>query len=157
LICGYLGQNINWHVGFGAACFFMILGQIQFITGVKKTRGLPPDVSKLKEKIVLHLLDRESIIYLFSLAVVAMVVLLLQYPRIMNYIMLPITACAFAYVFIISLRFSEQERSKVFAANTFFLISSLFWACFEQCSGSLSLFVLHNVNLNIAGIQLSGL
>ena len=29
LICGYLGQNINWHLGFGAACIFMIIGQVQ--------------------------------------------------------------------------------------------------------------------------------
>ena len=34
LICGYLGQNINWHLGFGAACIFMIIGQAQFISGI---------------------------------------------------------------------------------------------------------------------------
>lgn len=157
LICGYLGQNINWHIGFGAACFFMILGQIQFITGVKKKHGLPPDVQKLKEKIFLNLLDREVVIYLLSLVVVALVVFTIEYPGIMNVIMLPITVVSFAYILFISFRFTKQERWKLFAALTLLLITSFFWAGYEQCAGSLSLFVLHNVNLNLGSIKLSGL
>lgn len=157
LICGYLGQNINWHLGFGAACFFMILGQTQFILGIKKTQGLPPDIQKLKEKIFLNLLDREAIIYLLTLVVVALVVLTLQYPGIMNVVMLPITAFSFIYIIFISFRFTKQERWKLFAALSLFLTGSLFWAAYEQCAGSLSLFVLHNVNLNVAGMTLSGL
>ena len=157
LICGYLGQNINWHVGFGAACFFMIIGQIQFIWGVKKTQGLPPDIKNLKEKIFLKVLDREAIIYLLTLVVIALVVITLQHPGIMNVVMLPVTAFSFIYIIFISFRYTKQERWKLFAALTMFLTGSLFWAAYEQCAGSLSLFVLHNVNLNIAGMKLSGL
>ena len=157
LICGYLGQNINWHIGFGAACFFMIIGQIQFITGVKKIHGLPPNMQKLKAKIFINLLDREAIIYILSLVVVALVVITLEYPGIMNVIMLPITIISFVYVFIVSFRFTKQEQWKLFAALIMLLMTSLFWAAYEQCAGSLSLFVLHNVNLNLAGIKLSGL
>ena len=50
LICGYLGQNINWHLGFGAACIFMVIGQAQFISGIPNNLGLPPDMKKLKKK-----------------------------------------------------------------------------------------------------------
>ena len=157
LICGYLGQNINWHFGFGAACFFMIIGQIQFITGVKKIHGLPPNIQKLKEKIFINLIDREAIIYILSLVVVALVVITLEYPGIMNVIMLPITIISFVYVFIVSFRFTKQEQWKLFAALIMLLMTSLFWAAYEQCAGSLSLFILHNVNLNLAGIKLSGL
>ncbi len=35
LICGYLGQNINWHLGFGAAGVGMVFGVIQFVYGKK--------------------------------------------------------------------------------------------------------------------------
>ncbi|HYK46839.1 MAG TPA: oligopeptide:H+ symporter, partial [Parafilimonas sp.] len=73
LICGYLGQNINWHLGFGAACIFMIIGQAQFMAGINNSHGVPPDIKKLKEKVFIKLLDRETIIYLLSLVVVAMV------------------------------------------------------------------------------------
>jgi len=157
LICGYLGQNINWHLGFGAACIFMVIGQVQFISGIRNNLGLPPDMKKLKEKIFLNLLDRESIIYLGSLAVVGLVTLLLQFPDTMNVIMLPLTIAAFVYIIILSFRFSKQERWKLFAAMTICLIGSLFWAFYEQIGGSLSLFSLHNVNLNVGGARLSGL
>lgn len=157
LIVGYLGQDINWHLGFGAACFFMIIGQIQFILGVNKSFGAPPDAKKLKEKVFLKPINREIAIYLFSLLVVIMVVLLLEYPGTMNFIMLPLVAGAFIYVLILSLRSTKQEQKKLRAALIMFLIGSLFWACYEQCAGSLNLFVLNNVNLNIAGIKVSGL
>lgn len=157
LIVGYLGQNINWHLGFGTAAVFMILGQIQFILGINRSYGAPPDEKKLQEKVFLKLFNREIVIYLFTLLVVAMVLLLLEYPGVMNFIMLPVIAGAFFYVYILSLKFTIQERKKLWAAMILFLISSLFWACYEQCAGSLNLFVLNNVNLNIAGIKLSGL
>jgi amino acid/peptide transporter (Peptide:H+ symporter), bacterial len=157
LICGYLGQNINWHLGFGAACIFMIIGQAQFISGINYTHGAPPDLKKLKQKIFLKLFDREIIIYFLSLVVVALVTLLLQFPGFMNIIMLPLTIVAFIYIIIVSFKFSMQERWRLFAAMTICLITSLFWAFYEQIGGSLSLFSLHNVNLNVGGSKLSGL
>ncbi len=35
LICGYLGENINWHYGFGAAGVGMTLGVVQYAFGGK--------------------------------------------------------------------------------------------------------------------------
>ena len=35
LVCGYLGENINWHYGFGAAGVGMTLGLIQYVFGAK--------------------------------------------------------------------------------------------------------------------------
>ena len=35
LICGYLGQRVNWHVGFAAAGVGMVIGVIQYILGGK--------------------------------------------------------------------------------------------------------------------------
>ncbi len=157
LICGYLGQNINWHLGFGAACIFMIIGQAQFVAGINTSYGAPPDLKKLKEKIFINLVNRETLIYLLSLVVVAAVTLLLQFPGVMNIIMLPLTVIAFVYITIISFKFSREERWKLFAAMTICLVTSLFWAFYEQIGGSLSLFSLHNVELNVGGAELSGL
>ncbi len=43
LICGYLGENINWHLGFSAAGIGMVLGLIQYSLGGKhlKERRTP--------------------------------------------------------------------------------------------------------------------
>lgn len=157
LICGYLGQNINWHLGFGAACIFMIIGQAQFVAGINNSHGAPPDIKKLKQKFFINLLNLESLVYLLSLVVVALVTLLLQFPGAMNLIMLPLTIVAFVYVIIVSFKFSIEERWKLFAAMTICLVTSLFWAFYEQIGGSLSLFSLHNVNLNVGAAKLSGL
>src|SRR5687768_18291352 len=35
LVCGYLGQNVNWHIGFGAAGAGMALGVVQYLVGSK--------------------------------------------------------------------------------------------------------------------------
>src|SRR5262249_48542663 len=33
LLCGYLGQNVNWHIGFASAGVGMVLGLIQYVAG----------------------------------------------------------------------------------------------------------------------------
>src|SRR3954468_5827869 len=35
LICGYLGQRVNWHMGFTAAGFGMAIGVVQYVLGAK--------------------------------------------------------------------------------------------------------------------------
>jgi POT family proton-dependent oligopeptide transporter len=40
LICGYLGEDIGWHYGFGAAGVGMVLGLVIYLSG---RRYLPPD------------------------------------------------------------------------------------------------------------------
>src|SRR3954471_17336752 len=35
LVCGYLGQRINWHAGFAMAGFGMVVGLIQYVAGSK--------------------------------------------------------------------------------------------------------------------------
>jgi POT family proton-dependent oligopeptide transporter len=35
LVCGYLGQRVNWHVGFAAAGVGMVLGVVQYTLGAK--------------------------------------------------------------------------------------------------------------------------
>src|ERR671913_2376787 len=44
LVCGYLGQQIDWHIGFGAAGVGMTLGVIQYVLGSRNLgdTGLQP-------------------------------------------------------------------------------------------------------------------
>ena len=42
LVCGYLGQNVNWHVGFAAAGVGMMLGLIQYVLGAQVPRRRRP-------------------------------------------------------------------------------------------------------------------
>src|SRR4051795_2864895 len=48
LVCGYLGQRVNWHIGFGAAGVGMVLGLVQYVLGGRTLgeAGLHPAPAK---------------------------------------------------------------------------------------------------------------
>ena len=52
LLCGYIGENVNWHFGFGLAGIFMLFGMLQFHFGqnIFGDVGLKPSESKKIEK-----------------------------------------------------------------------------------------------------------
>src|SRR6202044_3654160 len=51
LACGYLGQRVGWHLGFGLAAAGMTVGLIQFLLGTKYLRNgdAGPEASKKRE------------------------------------------------------------------------------------------------------------
>jgi len=50
IITGYLGQKINWHIGFGAAGVGMVFGVIQYVAGKKYLVPAEPAERVLEEK-----------------------------------------------------------------------------------------------------------
>src|SRR5215203_4287346 len=64
LLCGYVGQRINWHYGFGLAGIFMIIGMVVFVLSQKSLhdKGLPPDRDLLKRRVIAFL-TTEHLIY----------------------------------------------------------------------------------------------
>lgn len=46
IVCGYLAQQYNWHIGFGAAAGFILLGLVTYLIGY---RELPARVERSKE------------------------------------------------------------------------------------------------------------
>ena len=52
LLCGYIGENVNWHYGFGLAGIFMLFGMLQFHFGqnIFGDVGLKPTESKKTEE-----------------------------------------------------------------------------------------------------------
>ena len=114
LVCGYVGQKINWHYGFGLAGVFMVLGLINFCYGIPSTAGAPPDVKRLKQKI-LPGITNEVLVYISSLAAVALTLLLFKHTGIMDVIVMPLTLLSFIYIIYIGFKSSKQVRFKLFA------------------------------------------
>lgn len=50
IICGYVGEKINWHYGFGLAAIGMLVGQIVYIWGQKYLKNVGNLISKKNEK-----------------------------------------------------------------------------------------------------------
>jgi len=155
LLCGYVGQRINWHYGFGLAGIFMIAGLIVFYTGRKslRHRGLPPSPETLRKPLFAGI-NQEVFIYIATLVAVPVIVTLFNQYEVMDYIMFGLGAISIIYILYIASQMERIARNKLFAALILIVFSTLFWAFYEQNSGSLNLFAMRNVNMNVAGKEL---
>ncbi|MDP4128818.1 MAG: peptide MFS transporter [Bacteroidota bacterium] len=158
LLCGYVGEKINWHYGFGLAGVFMILGLIIFSTSRKSflEKGLPPDRQALKKFIIPHI-PLEYLLYATTLIALPILVSLLNAYRTMNYLMFILGALACGYLMMVAIRLDKPARLKLFAAMILIIFSILFWSFYQQCEGSLNLFALRNVNMRFLGYALPAL
>ncbi|GEO09830.1 peptide MFS transporter [Segetibacter aerophilus] len=155
LLCGYVGQRINWHYGFGLAGIFMIVGLVVFYIGGKSLghRGLPPDADALKKPLFAGI-TTEVVIYLATLCLVPVVVILFNQYQVMDVIMFGLGAIAIIYILFTAFRLEKTERYKLFSALILVIFSTLFWAFYEQNSGSLNLFAMRNVDMRVGGSDL---
>jgi proton-dependent oligopeptide transporter, POT family len=155
-VCGYVGQKINWHLGFGIAGVFMLAGLLMFYLNQKKLGpvGLPPSEEKLKA-IVVPGINKERMVYLLSLLAIPVFILLLNYYQIYSYIINPFGIVALVYVLYVGYQSGRDAFAKIIAALVLIIFSALFWGFYEQGGGSLNLYAERNVNMNLAGATLS--
>ena len=158
LLCGYVGQKINWHYGFGLAAVFMIVGLIVFSVGKKSLgeKGMPPNVKALQKPIVAFV-TTEHLIYLLTLVVIPLVVTLFNFYEAMDYIMLALGIVSLCYILWVGFQLEKTEKFKLYAALVMIVCSILFWSFYEQNSGSLNLFAVRNVDMNVFGVNLPAL
>ncbi|MDB5251520.1 MAG: hypothetical protein JWP27_689 [Flaviaesturariibacter sp.] len=158
LLCGYVGQRINWHYGFGLAGLFMIVGLVVFVAGVRTMgeKGLPPDSAALQRRVG-GVLKTEWAIYGGTLLVIPVIVALFHRYGIMDYIMFGLGILSVFYILFIAFRLEKAEKQKLYAALALIIFSTFFWAFYEQNSGSLNLFAMRNVNMNFLGMELPAL
>jgi POT family proton-dependent oligopeptide transporter len=155
VLCGYIGQRVNWHFGFGLAGIFMILGLVVFTMGKRSLgeRGLPPQVEVLRQKMVGGI-SRETMIYVATLVVVPFVVFLFNVYEAMDWIMMALGLLSLIYILYIAFQLEKAAKFKLIAAIVMIVTSILFWAFYEQNSGSLNLFAMRNVDMHVLGFDL---
>lgn len=158
LLCGYVGQQINWHYGFGLAGIFMVLGLVVFAIGKKSlgNKGLPPNVASLRQ-VRFGLFNTEHLIYIGSLCLVPVVVALFHQYQLMDYIMFGLGIASLIYILFIAFQLDKAAKFKLLAALIMIVFSTLFWAFYEQNSGSLNLFAMRNVNMQVGSVELPAL
>lgn len=157
ILCGYVGQKINWHYGFGLAGIFMIVGLIVFAIGKKSLgdKGLPPSLEVLQKK--QFGVKTEWLIYAATLIALPMIVFLFNHYEVMDYIMFGLGLIAIVYILFIAFQLEKEARQKLFAALVLIIFSTLFWAFYEQNAGSLNLFAMRNVDMVVFGFDLPAL
>jgi proton-dependent oligopeptide transporter, POT family len=160
LVCGYLGENINWHYGFGAAGIGMTAGVIQYALGDKFLGRAGRTGSRTPEDF-----------RLFKGAGVATLVLVVVGTVLTMSGLFPVTAEGLSDVFGVVLTaivvlfffwlltakgYSPVERSRFWAILVLFLGACAFWSAFEQAGSTLNLFAERNTNMHAWDFPLWG-
>jgi POT family proton-dependent oligopeptide transporter len=162
LICGYLGQEINWHLGFGAAGVGMTLGVIQYVMGSRSlgdagllpAPGTPQQVANWR---------RQAQIAAGILLALVLIVGVGGYTG-----MVPISAkqvadAAGIFLLVVIVGFfgwmysssewTMEERNRLYVIGVLFLAASLFWSVFEQAGSTLNLFADRNTYNHMFGFD----
>ena len=145
IVCGYLGEKIGWHWGFGAAGIFMTLGLIQYRLRLPLLdgAGATPGVADSSRR------QRDKGLALAGLALVAVVVafglagqLAIDAVQLSKYTAGAITLIAVAFILGLLLfgGLDANERRRVGAIAILFVAAAIFWSGFEQVGSSLNLF-----------------
>ncbi|MEV4253486.1 peptide MFS transporter [Spirillospora sp. NPDC049652] len=155
-LVGYLGQNINWHLGFGAAAVGMALGIVQYVLGGKHLRGVgerPGHRLTPQERSRFLRIAGVVVAAAAVLVVVAAVTGTLTVDAVtvaLTVLAIVVPVVYFGYMFR-SHEVSADERVKLRAYVWLFLAAALFWMIFDQAAGPLNIFANDNVDLNVFG------
>ncbi|MBP7778920.1 MAG: peptide MFS transporter [Acidobacteria bacterium] len=161
LVCGYLGQRVNWHVGFGAAGVGMTIGIVQYLLGSRHLgdKGLNP-VPAVSPQAARALRSRASLWgggFLAAMAVVgiggytgALPVTAVGVADVAGVLLLASTVVFFGWL-LTSGDYSLPERRRLVVVAVLFLASALFWSVFEQAGSTLNLFADRSTNTQVFG------
>ena len=157
LVCAFLGETYGWKYGFGAAGIGMVAGLVMFLWGQKYLQGHaePNDPAKLREKV--GPLSREWLIYLGSLAGVALVWQLIQRTWTVHGAM-HLIAIAFAawFIWFLVKKCSKVEREQMVALVLLIFGVLIFFALYEQTYGSWVTFTDRMLTKDLFGLAVAG-
>ncbi len=148
LICGYVGQTINWNLGFGLAGFFMLAGLFVFYKGQHTLGpiGETPEKTEQMEKGFAGI-SLEKLVYIGCFLLIPVFFVLLKNYEFTKYIMNIFGPIALIYVIYVGLKEGKEAFSKIVVALILTFFSMLFWSFYEQGGGSLNLFAERNVEM----------
>jgi POT family proton-dependent oligopeptide transporter len=161
LVCGYLGENVNWHYGFLAAGICMSLGVVQYLargqflgTAGLRYSGTPGDKRLFQRSLMM-------------VAVLAVVEAMLVMTGVVNIsaaelsdsfglILAAVTIAFFTWLFTAK-GYTPAERRNFWVVLILFIGSTMFWAAYEQAGSTLNLFAERNTNLHAWDMTVVGL
>lgn len=161
LVCGYLGQEVSWHLGFAAAGVGMTLGVIQYVLGSRNLgdAGLHPAPAESPQAAA-SLRRNATIAGVALLAVLAgfgigaytgaIPITARQVADGAGIMLLAIVVLFFGWLFT-SGNWSSEERKKLWVIGVLFLAAALFWSVFEQAGSTLNLFADRNTHNVVFG------
>ena len=151
LLCGYLGEQVGWAYGFGAAGIGMLFGLIIFLWGQKYLEGLAePPSNKYLQK--MNGISYESWAYISGIFMVVVTWFLVQNSQLVGQLLGGFGAIFIgAWLLYALFRCAPDERDRLIVIGILILFSLIFWALFEQAGSSLNILTDRGVNRVIFG------
>ena len=154
LLCGYLGEQVGWAYGFGAAGIGMLFGLMIFLWGQKYLEGLaePPSKKYLEKVPGMKGITYEYCAYISGILMVVATWFLVQNSQLVGQLL-----GGFGVVFIGAwllyalFRCDPEERDRLIVVGILILFSLIFWALFEQAGSSLNILTDRGVDRVIFG------
>ena len=142
LVCGYLGQRVNWHVGFGAAGVGMTLGVVQYVLGARTLGDAGIHPAQAMDPGTRRWASIGGIALVLLGAALFAGVIPITATQIANTAGVALVGGAlafFAWLFL-SPGWTPTERRRLYAIAMLFIAACLFWSQFEQAGSTLNLF-----------------
>jgi POT family proton-dependent oligopeptide transporter len=163
LACGWVGQRIDWRLGFGLAGVGMAVGVVQYALGGKYLgpAGLypaaPADVEAARREKrnsrMVAVIATAILVVVGGLAATGKInVTVESISNSLGLVLLLICVGIFSWL-LLGRGWSAVERKRSAAILVLFLGSAVFFAAFEQAGSSLSLFAQRNTNRVVLGFD----
>ena len=161
LVCGYLGQRVNWHLGFAAAGIGMTLGLVQYVLGGRHLgdAGLHP--APAASPAAADMLWRRAKLWGGGVGAAVVLLAVILYTDALpitpthiadaaGYLLLITTIVFFSWLFFGG-DWTPAERKRLYVIGVFFLAAALFWSEFEQAGSTLNLFADRATRTSVGG------
>jgi POT family proton-dependent oligopeptide transporter len=165
MVTGYLGEQVDWHIGMGAAGVAMLLGLTIYGLRAKSTLGpIGMQPTRLSDPVAQAKQERSVKMWIGSmLAAIAIVFVLgatgalelnaAGIAKYMTYLMVGMAVVFFAYVFTFG-HLSGDEKKRVAVIVVLFAFAAIFWSAFEQAPTSLNLFARDFTDRTVGGFEI---
>ncbi len=162
LVCGYLGQQVSWHLGFAAAGVGMLIGVIQYVmgganlgdAGISPAPAPTPAIAAQWKRQVQTSVGASAVIVV--LAVLASSAGLIQVSATQvadaaGVFLLLVVVGFFGWLFV-SGGWTPGEKKRLYVIGVLFFAASLFWSVFEQAGSTLNLFAERSTRNEVFGM-----
>ena len=162
MLCGYLGETLGWSYGFGLAGIFMFFGMLQFYfaQNIFGDIGVKPEKTEVKvpklefEGDRLNPFTMVDKLMIFISAAIGLIwiindpmskiggrnILTVGETDISNYFILTGVIIFLSLLVSRIIRYPKITKDRMVAIVLFAVFTVIFWACFEQAGGSMTLF-----------------
>jgi POT family proton-dependent oligopeptide transporter len=165
MVTGYLGEQVDWHVGMGAAGVAMLLGLTIYGLRQKKTLGpIGVEPTRLADPVAQARQERNVKRVVFSLLGTVVVLFIAgatgaiefnpsAIAKYMTYLMVGMAVVFFTFVYAFG-KLSGDEKKRVAVIMVLFAFAAIFWSAFEQAPTSLNLFARDFTDRQLGGFTI---